>query len=48
MSWQEPAVVFVVGAAVGYLVWKLLLQKGPRKKKRGPDVKTSALTRKKR
>jgi uncharacterized membrane-anchored protein YhcB (DUF1043 family) len=45
--WQEPLVAIIVGAAVGYLIWKLGLQKGPRRKKKGPDVKVSRLTRKK-
>ncbi len=49
MTWQEPVVALIVGAAIGFLVWKLGLQKGPKKprKKRGPDVKVSRLTRKK-
>jgi uncharacterized membrane-anchored protein YhcB (DUF1043 family) len=48
MTWQEPAVIFIVGAAVGYLVWKLGLDGRPKAKKRGPDVRVSALTRKKK
>jgi len=48
MTWQEPVVVFIVGAALGYLVWKLGLEGRPREKKRGPDVKASRLIRKKK
>jgi uncharacterized membrane-anchored protein YhcB (DUF1043 family) len=45
MTWQEPVVVFIVGAAVGYLVWKLGLSGPPRKKKGGPDVSLKRVKR---
>lgn len=46
MSVEEMVVALIVGAAAGYLVWKLGLEGASTPpKKRGPDVKVDRLKR---
>ncbi len=49
LSWQSIAAGAAVLLAIGYLVWKLGLEgRGGKRKKRGPDVPTGRLVRKKK
>lgn len=48
-TWQQMGAAVVVLAAVVYLIWKMSWgSRPPRRRKKGPDVPTSQLTRKKR
>ena len=48
MNWQPIATAVIVGLAVFYLVWKLGFSRRSRRPSKGPDVKLSALTRKRK
>ena len=44
MTWQHVAVILIEALAVAFVGWTLFGRRGP-KKKRGPDVPASRLTR---
>ncbi|MEM1414158.1 MAG: hypothetical protein AAGH15_04630 [Myxococcota bacterium] len=48
MSWQEVLTALTVAGASAYLVWKFGPGTRAPKKRRGPDVRTGDLLKKKR